>query len=495
MYPNIDPLYFLTPTVVIGVSVGLAVYWWFKRRFTRMILLYSALAYFSAILLKYLVQEFTYHELVFAVHSNPYALGAYFGIQTVVFEVFLAYLVARYAASRGELGLPDGVSYGLGLALWENGVLVSIPALLEYVAFYVLLSFPHTNASMYNMIYASFPDLFLPPLQALRLVGFAVLERISSIMLHFSWGYLAVLAAVLGRRTYLYIALPMGLVDSLVPFESTLGLLGYEGSVFGIALASLLVTWVLASRSKGSSGVGGTKPNSAPMDPLSLGWLNFKRSLNYSRMYVVIGIVLPVLLALEFKFVVRRSELALTEIYPLILPLTTVLGSMGGLWLFTTDRVKGVHEYLIAYGIDGSTLFLSTVLATVFLATLVLVPALVIMVAVYFVSAVPITASLLKIILLYTVPLGYSSPMFMCVSGMSWSALAKQRAGVNGPVGLAPILGIAPVLVATLLSALVGPNLSVYVAALVSTVVFALSVVIAIWGGGRMVRERFLSTE
>ncbi|PSN84842.1 hypothetical protein B9Q03_12820, partial [Candidatus Marsarchaeota G2 archaeon OSP_D] len=96
-------------------------YWRLKRRFTAGVLIYSFAAYFAAIILKYVLQALTLNSYAWFVSSNPYALGAYFGAQTVVFEVFGAYLVARYAASRGTLLLMDAVAYGLGLALWENG--------------------------------------------------------------------------------------------------------------------------------------------------------------------------------------------------------------------------------------------------------------------------------------------------------------------------------------------------------------------------------------
>ena len=40
------------------------------------------------------------------------------GLQTVVFEVAGAFLVARFAISRGEMKRNDAVAYGLGLAFW-----------------------------------------------------------------------------------------------------------------------------------------------------------------------------------------------------------------------------------------------------------------------------------------------------------------------------------------------------------------------------------------
>ncbi len=496
MPSNIDPIYFITPIAVMGITFGLVAYWRLKRRFTSAVLIYSFAAYFGAIILKYVIQALTEKSYVEFVHSNPYALGAYFGMQTVVFEVFGAYLVARYAASRGRLLSMDAASYGIGLALWENGVLISVPVLINYAAYYTLLSSPSTNMNVYTLVHTNYPLLFLPPAQALPFIGLSVLERISSIMLHTGWGYLAVLAATSNRKIYLYAALPMGLADFLVPLEGLMGLPIFELSLFIIAALSLTVALILGSKHKKTVVVvNGENSVGNPIGALSLGWINFKRSLSYSRVYVALGIALSLLLALEFTFLTRRAGARLDEVYPLILPLTVVLGSVGGLWLYTGDRRKGVYEYLIAYGIDVSTIFLSIIVATVGLATLVLASSVLIMVAVYLAMGVHTTLGLIEIILLYTLPLSYSSPVFMSMAGMTWSALTTRVTGVNSPVGVAPLLGIAPPLVVIVLSAVAGPSLSGYVAILVSASVVGLTLVMALVADRKMVRERFLSTE
>jgi hypothetical protein len=101
----------------MGISFGLVVYRRLKRRFTGAVLIYSFAAYFGAILFKYVLQTLTLKLHVGFTDSNPYSLGVYLGAQTFIFEVFGAYLVARYAASRGGLRSVDAASYGLGLAL------------------------------------------------------------------------------------------------------------------------------------------------------------------------------------------------------------------------------------------------------------------------------------------------------------------------------------------------------------------------------------------
>lgn len=52
-------------------------------------------------------------------------------ILTGVFEVGGAFLVASYAVSRGHFSSRDGGAFGLGLAMWENGVLIGAATLVN----------------------------------------------------------------------------------------------------------------------------------------------------------------------------------------------------------------------------------------------------------------------------------------------------------------------------------------------------------------------------
>jgi len=102
---NINPLFMLQPIIVIVFSVAIMVYWHKKRRFHANIWLYSLIAYGGAIALKYVIQIPTINA-VNAV-GNLYVLGAYYGVQTVFLEVGLAYVIARYAFSKGKIDRRD----------------------------------------------------------------------------------------------------------------------------------------------------------------------------------------------------------------------------------------------------------------------------------------------------------------------------------------------------------------------------------------------------
>jgi predicted ferric reductase len=236
---NIDPIFFVQPVIVIIIASALLVYWHYKRHFNPMVLVYSLVAYAVAIALKYGVQS-----LPINITLNNVELGVYFGLQTVIFEVGLAYLVASYAIKHGKLERKDAEAYGAGLAFWENAVLLGVFSLISLVAYYSILS---TNTSLaqtlYDQLNKSAPGYFEPVSQALGTVAYGILERISSILVHSAWGYLCFTAAYLHKKRLFLIALPMGFLDFLVPFEQNLGLPLFEAIVFALAVLSVLAAW------------------------------------------------------------------------------------------------------------------------------------------------------------------------------------------------------------------------------------------------------------
>jgi hypothetical protein len=260
---NIDPAYFLTPVAVIALMAGLLIYWRLRRTLTGGSVLYSLVAYAGAIALKYAVQIPTINAFEAATGGNLAALGVYYGAQTALFEVGGAYVVARLAVSRAKLRVEDAEGFGLGLAFWENVALFAAPVLLDYAVYYAILSAPGSSAAqtLYPILSQSSPGLFLAPAAALPLVGYAVLERMSSLFAHFAWGLLCVLAAAHRKKSLFLAALPVGFViDFLVPFSTTVGLGVFELTIFVITLAALVGALFLSKPYLRKDGVGPTSP-------------------------------------------------------------------------------------------------------------------------------------------------------------------------------------------------------------------------------------------
>lgn len=247
---NIDPVYLLYPIIVVAFSFGLVLYWRFRRNFTWAVLVFSLVAYAGAIALKYIVQIPTFHAFDSAVGGSPIALGLYYGLQTVIFEVGGAFVVASYAVSHGKFKAKDAEGYGIGLSFWENGVYLGILTLINYVSYYAILSAGPSgiSQSLYDTLIKNAPGLFSPTSIAFRAVGYAVLERVSSLLVHFSWGYLCVFAAIYKKKLFLAVALPMGLVDFLTPFASIMGVPVFEGVLFLLSLLCLTVALRVTSK-------------------------------------------------------------------------------------------------------------------------------------------------------------------------------------------------------------------------------------------------------
>jgi len=231
----------------------LLVYWHRRRGYEWSVLAWSFLAYAAAIALKYAVQIPTVNSVTDYFGTQSVGLGIYYGVQTAFFEVGLAYAVALYAVRKGSLGTKDAEGYGSGLAFWENAVLLGALSLVNLVAYYAILS---TNLpvaqTVSDLLNKNQPGLFDPPVQALESVALGTMERTSSILIHFAWGYLCVMAAVRKRRRLFLVALPMGFVDFLVPFASSIGLVGFETLVFVIGVAAVLVAWTSTRWTTGS---------------------------------------------------------------------------------------------------------------------------------------------------------------------------------------------------------------------------------------------------
>lgn len=506
---NIDPLYFITPTLVIGFSVGLVLYWRIKRSFSKWVLIYSLAAYAGAIALKYIIQIPTIGAVDYAFGNSPVVLGLYYGIQTGVFEVGGAFLVATIAVSRGNFKGKDAEGFGLGLAFWENGVLIGLLTLIDYASYYAILSTPSSSIAqtLYSALIKATPSLFYGSSNALPLIGYAILERVSSLLAHFAWGYLAVLAAVHRKRIYFAIAFPIGfLIDFLTPFSSRLGIGLFELIVFIVALGGLIVALAL-TRGVSSNMALETAPAATPemqsstsnFSVHSLSYTNFKRAVNYGKIYLIIAVVVSLFLSVELLSVSRLTHsssgaaTSITSSLPeLILPIFPVMGSFGSLMIFVSDKDKGVYEYLIAYGVNPSKIFWSIVLATVGLVSIVL--GISISVDVGIASALgTLSFTYLEIIALYVIPISYAVAIFMTMAGMIWSSLAVRRTGINSPVGVISLIGLAPIIVILPISILIGPTYFILFVGAVSLALYLVVGVMIRVSNTKMVRERFLS--
>ncbi len=246
---NFNPIYFLEPAGSIGIVVALA-FIYRKKGLTLAVFMLAAFSYFVAISLKVVIQHFTLGpmESSFGYVSPETAL--YFGIQTSILEVFGAYLVARHW--RSKIRQENAGAYGISLAFMENAILVGGLALVNLTANYLIIAIgpPSLASFVSNELLAGNPALFYGTISALPIVGYSVLERISSLIVHYSWGFLVVTSVSTGKYRYLAAALPFGFVDSIVPYSASLGIPVTELVIFLIAILALFIAVISGKHEK-----------------------------------------------------------------------------------------------------------------------------------------------------------------------------------------------------------------------------------------------------
>lgn len=179
----------------------------------------------------------------------------------------------------------------------------------------------------------------------------------------------------------------------------------------------------------------------SPEGPLSLLGITIRRSIIVGRVFLIYGTVMSSLLGIGLGF---SSSMGFSAGFPIIAPIFGVTGSMGALSVFSGDRMKGVLEYLMAYGVSPRRIFLNVLVASLVLISIVLGVALMVGLTVFLVRGNSPSDVLLPLLLFYTLPMGYASAAFAATMGMYWSALSSPRQGMNSPVGLAPLIGILP---------------------------------------------------
>lgn len=240
--------------------------------------------------------------------------------------------------------------------------------------------------------------------------------------------------------------------------------------------------------------MGTAAVDSQPL-PSLLG-ITVRRASAVGRFFLVYGSGISVVLAVALGL---SGGAAFASSFPLLLPIFGVVGSMGGLLVFTNDRQKGVLEYLMAYGASPRRLFLDVLVTTLVLVSIVLVVALSVGLGVFVARGHSITPTLAVSLGAYSVPMTYASASFAATAGMYWTSLSSPRMGSNSPIGLIPFIGILPVLVtfgvlATLEADGVTSAVTLRIVAESAIGLVAATVVVLLSMAGRLLRrERLLS--
>lgn len=231
-------------------------------------------------------------------------------------------------------------------------------------------------------------------------------------------------------------------------------------------------------------------PSSRKLPSLRL--VTLERGLRAGRFYLAMGVVISLVLTAVLLRSAHGPDVFVAT-YPLEIPIFASLGATGALLLFVSDRTKGVLEYLISYGVRPRTLFANSLLVAVALTTVVLGSTLAVGLVAYRALGHPFSVDLENSLLGYTIPMAYASALFACICGIIWSALSSPRAGLNSPVGVAPLLGVAPPILVLVVAETVDRASYYDVTVGASFGVLGLVVVLLVASARLMDRDRYLS--
>lgn len=230
-----------------------------------------------------------------------------------------------------------------------------------------------------------------------------------------------------------------------------------------------------------------------PRSPPSLLGITTRRAIVTGRTYLIVGIVATLLYGLIFA---ATSGPVFSEVFPLLLPVFGVSGGLGSLLVFTNDRVKGVLEYLMAYGVSPRRVFVNFLLASVALTTIIVgvtVPA---ALGLFLARGNHLTLLLVVLLGLYGIPMAFASIAFATTLGIFWTSLSSPRTGMNSPLGLLPMIGIAPALATLLVAVTLKATTAIPFLAVTGTslgLVAVVVVVLLMFMGRLLPRERLLS--
>jgi len=218
-----------------------------------------------------------------------------------------------------------------------------------------------------------------------------------------------------------------------------------------------------------------------------------KRSLRIGWRFLLIGAAISLLLTGELLFLGKKPGSAFDATFPLEIPLFAVLGSMGGLMTFASDRTKGVFEYLMAYRVPPRNLLINGLIATATMSGIILGVTISIGVGLALDRGVSLTQDFWEALAYYTIPMGFAGALVTSTAGMIWASVSTPRSGINSPVGLAPMIGVGPVIL-VLLAAETAPSSDYYyITAGASLILILVAAALLVLSARLMGRERFLS--
>ncbi len=249
--------------------------------------------------------------------------------------------------------------------------------------------------------------------------------------------------------------------------------------------------------------------------------LYFRRYLTEGKVYIIIGLILPIIILILFMYAGGRagsnsaSKTAIEEIaaamgltnpslylvaaiYPFIMPVFSIVGSVMAPALYSEDKSNGFYEFIMSSTKIGTRdIFWSIILTGLAMVLIIMAVIFTVTLGMFMVLNGSIPLFFIRELAVYSIPVAIVASLIVSSVSFLSEAMTRRISFVNSPAGVAPIFGIAIALIPLLFfeSTLSGPvnlnQLLLTLAAYVSSA-FVAFVILFIIVTKRMVRERFL---
>lgn len=248
--------------------------------------------------------------------------------------------------------------------------------------------------------------------------------------------------------------------------------------------------------------------------------LYFRRYLSEGKIYIIIGLVLPVVILMLFTFSgsIGRNDVAkatvqelaakmglsnpdlylVAVLYPFIMPVFSIVGSVMAPALYSEDKNNGFYEFIMSSTRIGTReIFWSIILTGLAMVLIIMAVIFTATLSIFLALNGSVPLFFLRELAVYSVPVAIVASLIVTSISFLSEAMTKRISFVNSPAGVAPIFGIAIAVIPLVFfeSSLNGPvnlnqlllTLAVYVGS-----AFVAFLVLFFIITKRMVRERFL---
>lgn len=184
---------------------------------------------------------------------------------------------------------------------------------------------------------------------------------------------------------------------------------------------------------------------------LSLSKLYLRRMLSQGKLYIIIGLAIPLGFTLG-QLIINPNTISLNGVlsaYPMIMPITGIWGIIPLVTFLASDRRSGFFEHLFATTeINAEKVYFSLSVVAIIITTIPVVTLMSVSL-IFFGTGTTLPSNYTSMLLAYSLPISYIVPLVVLVVASTWSFTTVAIRGplTSTPAGIVPVVGLLIVLV------------------------------------------------